>query len=174
MRMLDRGLTMVELLVALALLSAITLGVGSWVGATARASTSVVEPVRWASAAEAALQRIHDDVMVGDFDERDESPENRRVHVDGDILRIRTRSSSIIDLEGSGSSGGVVTHEYVLDRFSNELHLRQRNDAGTEHRYLLVDQVGAWSAQLDEETGVLVVTIMSTNGVTRERGYQMQ
>ncbi len=163
-----RGLTMVELLVALALLSAITLGVSSWVSATARASTTVAEPVRWASAAEAALERIHDDVMVGDFDESDESAENRRVQVDGDILRIRTRSSWINDVSG------VVIHEYVLDRISSELQLVQRADGGKEHRHLLVEQVDSWSAQLDEETSVLVVTIVSANGVTRERRYRTQ
>ncbi len=164
-----RGLTMVELLVALALLSAIMLGVSSWVGATARASTSVAEPVRWTSAAEAALQRIHDDVVAGDFDESDEPPENRRVQVDGDILRIRTRSSWIGDVV---DSGGAVTHEYVLDRFSNEMQLVEPDSAGAEHRYLLVDHVGSWSAQLDEETGVLTVDITSTDGTLRGRRYR--
>ncbi len=166
-----RGLTMVELLVALALLSAIMLGVGSWVGATARASTSVAEPLRWTSAAEAALQRIHDDVMVGDFedsDQSDQSQEDERVAVDDDILRIRTRSSWISDVSG------VVIHEYAFDRRTNELQLVQRNNVGTEHRYLLVDQVSLWSAQLDEETGVLVVIIVSTDGVTRGRRYRTQ
>ena len=163
-----RGLTMVELLVALALLSAIMLGVSSWVGAAARASTAVAEPVRWVSAAEAALQRIHDDVMVGDFDESNESPENRRVQVDDDTLSIHTRGGWSDDIVGA------ATHEYAFDRRSNELQVVQRVHAGSEHQYLLVDQVGSWSAQLDEETGVLAVTITSTDGVMRGRRYRTQ
>ena len=48
-----RGLTMIELLVALSLLTLIVLAAASWTQVTSKASATAAEPLRWRAAAEA-------------------------------------------------------------------------------------------------------------------------
>ena len=117
-----RGLTMVELLLAVSLLTPITLAIAAWTQVAARASASAAEPMRWRAAAEAALQLIHDDLVTGDFAEGPTDPSSHESHVEVDdgSLRIRTRAV------GSEVIIGPSLHRYILDALSGELRLRQR------------------------------------------------
>src|SRR5882672_6848049 len=63
-----RGLTLIELLLAIALLSGIVIAAGAWTGIAGHAATRASEPMRLQIAANAALQLIHDDLAVGDFE----------------------------------------------------------------------------------------------------------
>ena len=60
-----RGLTMIELMLAVSLLAVLMLAVTSWIQVTARAGATTIEPARWRGAAEAVLQLIHDDLVTG-------------------------------------------------------------------------------------------------------------
>ncbi len=161
-----RGLTMIEVLVALGLLSALMLTVTSWIQTTVRAST-LAEPMRWRVAAEAVLRLIHDDLMTGDFEAEQQRRRNRqpRVMVENGSLRIVTRASS------SGGGGGETVHHYALDAFTGELTRTHGPKLGRKTTRLLLGKVDAWLCAQDEQRTVLTVSITSDAGQSIQRSF---
>ena len=160
------GLTMIEVLVALGLLSALVLTLTSWIQTTARAG-ALAEPMRWRVAAEAVLQLIHDDLMTGDF--QSEQPRRRsrqpRVMVENGSLRIDTRASV------SGGGGGPTVHHYALNAFTGELTRTHGAKLGRKATRLLLDKVDTWLCAQDEERTMLTVIITSDAGQSVQRSY---
>ncbi len=161
-----RGLTMIEVLVALGLLSAIMLTVISWIQTTARAST-LAEPMRWRVAAQAVLQLIHDDLMTGNFEVEQRRRRSRqpRVMTEDDSLRIHTRAVQ------AGDETGPTIHRYELDAFSDELGRMNEPKHGRPTTRLLLDDVGSFNCRIDEEHTMLIVSITSGSGQSLQRSY---
>lgn len=161
-----RGLTMVEILVALGLLSALMLTVTSWIQTTARAS-ALAEPMRWRIAAQAVLQLIHDDLMTGDFEAGQQRRRSRqpRVMVESDSLRIDTRTGQ------AGEETGPTTHHYELDTFSDELAMTSEPKRARHTTRLLLDDVDRFTYHIDEERTMLTVSITSSSDQSIRRSY---
>ena len=161
-----RGLTMIEVLVALGLLSALVLTLTSWIQTTARAST-LAEPLRWRVAAEAVLQLIHDDLMTGDFLTEQQRRRNRqpRVMVENGSLRIRTRA-----VQGGDETGPTV-HRYELDALTSELGRTNEPKRGRRTARLLLDDVDSFNCRIDEERTILTVSITFGAGQSIRRSY---
>ena len=159
-----RGLTMIEVLVALGLLSALVFTLTSWIQTTARAG-ALAEPVRWSVAAEAVLQLIHDDLMTGDS--LTEQPRRRRRHP-----RVMVENSSLrIDTRASSWGGGPTVHHYALDAFTGELTRTHGPRLGRKTTRLLLDKVDTWHCAQDEERTMLTVIITSDAGQSIQRSY---
>ncbi len=163
-----RGLTMLELLLALSLLSAIMLATASWTQVAARASADAIYPVRWRAAAEAVLQLIHDDLVTGDFTDtqRGRRNQNARVEVVDGAIRIRTRA-----VGNTGDVTGLAIHRYAFDAFSGQLQLDQRTVTGERYTRPLLDHVQEWQCVIDEEQNLLTVTITSSEESVIARSY---
>lgn len=164
-----RGLTMIELLVSLGILSAVTLTTVAWTQSAVRA-TRLAEPMRFSAAADAVLQLIHDDLATGDF-ELDESRRRdqgspRATIVEGS-LRIQTRAVNF------STVAGPVIHHYTLDRVTDELQLREEDATGRENSRILLDQVRDWDCAIDDENNVLTVLITSMVGRGLARSYRL-
>ena len=161
-----RGLTMIEVLVALGLLSALVLTLTSWIQTTARAA-ALAEPVRWRVAAEAVLQLIHDDLMTGDFLSEQQRRRRRhpRVMVENGSLRIDTRG-----VQG-GDEIGATVHRYKLDALRSELGRTNEPKRGRHTTRLLLDDVRNWNCRIDEERTMLTVIITSDAGQSIQRSY---
>ncbi len=101
----QEGLTLIELLATLGLLSALSLAALSWTQVAGQAVRSAA-PSRWETAVNAVFRRIHDDLVTGDF-HRDS--DGGKVNLSEKRVRIRTRSRA--------SFGGSVFREYS---YSNE------------------------------------------------------
>ncbi len=163
-----RGLTMIEVLVALGLLSALVFTLTSWIQTTARAG-ALAEPVRWRVAAEAVLQLIHDDLMTGDFLTEQQRRRSRqpRVMVENGSLRIRTRAVQ------PGDETGPTIHRYELDILISELG-RTNEAKGRRHTTrLLLDDVGSFNCRIDEEHTMLNVSITSGSRQSIQRSYPL-
>ncbi len=159
-----RGTTMLELLVALVLLSALVFTLAAWTRVAGGLSAGSVETVRWRHAAEAVLSLVHDDLSAGDLKEEE------RVEVKDTVLEISTRPTSIRDFRGP------VRHRYVLDAFSGRLALETVTDRNERRTRPLIDGVGTWLCEIDEEQSVLLVRITSVGGVggtTLTRSYPL-
>ena len=154
---MKRGLTMIELLMALSLLAVLMVAVASWTQIAARASARAAQPTRWQTVAEATLELIGTDLLVGDFEP---NPRRPRVVVYDQRLEIRTRQGS------SGDNHGSVTHRYIFNPPDHELRLEER----AVHRILL-DRVDDWRCTVDEEEQVLTVTIIARHGYQVTRSY---
>ncbi len=149
-----RGLTMIELLLALSLLGMIALAVASWTHVAAGSATGVSQPRRWLTAAEAVLQLIHDDVAGSAGSSRGESREPPVRAADG-ALEIHTRSTA------PGGLVGPVTSRYSHEPASGRLVFRQRTPDGRESTRLLLDRVEQWEVGIDKENRALIVRIAS-------------
>jgi prepilin-type N-terminal cleavage/methylation domain-containing protein len=162
-----RGLTMIELLVALSLLSIVMVAVATWTQVTARAAQSAAGPMRWRAAAETLLTLIHDDLVSGDLGDarRPGGRGQARVEAIDGTLRIETRAV------GPDRLCGPVAHRYVLDAISGELRLERRIPQGTRTSHLLLDSVREWQGAIDQEEVLLSVSITAKDGTTVARSY---
>jgi prepilin-type N-terminal cleavage/methylation domain-containing protein len=165
-----RGLTLIEVLVSLALLSAIIAASASWTTVAGHSVTTHIEPSRWQHAAENVLDLIHDDIAVGDFPllppeaARSQKVPPKVTIVDGNLV-IRTRSTSPTQRE--------AVHRYRLDELTHEL---QRSTAGptnaTDTRVLLGD-VDSFTVQINEQQTRLTVSITSSRVDTVSRSFTL-
>ena len=161
-------MTMIELLVSLALLGAITAAIVSWIQVTIHTGARCSEPARWAGAAEAVLQRIQDDLVTGDFGGGARVP---RVSVDDGALSIVTRPMV------PGSAPGPVLHRYTFDRVAGALRLEAfAGGLPTGQREVrpLIGGVADWSFAIDEEHTALTVAITSSDGRDQGRSFALR
>ena len=197
---LHRGMTLIELLVALGLLSILGLGASSWLALTAESQHRFGHRLRFEQTADAALSRIFEDVMVGDFvlefnDDRD-SPQTRggrgegegregrieKVKIDDDELIIHTRS---LEPETIGKS---VTRIYSFDDSTGTLSVRgeNTNEEDSDRKLLLNLATCEWrierKAKQSEDSvsqnepnasHYLVVTLISTRGMRITRKIEV-
>ena len=169
--MTRRGLTILELLLALALLSALCSLLTSWLVTVSKLSAEHGPRLEWQSAALRILDTIEDDLVCGDFETVDRRrPETPRIEVvEPSRLRIVTRSTST---QTPGSPGPAI-HEYRFDRASGTLFLSISSSAqpGSIEDRPLTTEVADWIVELDEEERVLVVTIASRHGAELSRRF---
>jgi prepilin-type N-terminal cleavage/methylation domain-containing protein len=159
---MKRGMTLVELLVALAILAALSVAVSSWTVAAVRTSASVSRNLNWERAATAALDAIISDLITGDF-----SIDAARVDVHDNRLIINTRDT------------GPVEHEYTIDDF--RLIRRsfrvdgsgKRTPSGAHTIRPLVGGVTSWTVAIgqnaENEERTLVVTLVGPGSLHRAR-----
>lgn len=163
--MMRRGMTILEMLLALALLGAVCTLLTSWLTTIARFGATHGPCMEWRSAAVQALRAMEDDLACGDFEppERGRAVKPRVEIVEGRVLRLATRSTSAYD----PAHPGAAIHEYRLEESTRILLIgiggsEGRSDRRVE-RSLLCD-VAQLDFELDEEKGVLTVTIRARSG----------
>lgn len=167
------GVTLLELLLAIAILAATVGAAASLVSATGSALRSAEGRATSTAIVEGIVRLIERDLAVGDTDlalDRTEEATDRthspRVDTLGDgTLRIRTRSAF-------GGKGGPVTHEYRFERSSGRLLLRFRSaEGGTEvGERVVAEGLAEFRARIDERLPLLELhlrlTERSTDDVT--------
>lgn len=159
---MKRGMTLIELLAALSILTAVSVAASSWTVAAARTSASVSRQLNWERAANAALDAIIGDLIAGDF-----STDDIGVETNDDRLIIRTRDS------------GPVEHEYLVDdgrlmRLSFKTDgTGERTGSSVHTTRVLVGGVTSWSVAIDEdeenEKRTLALTLVGPNGLQLTR-----
>lgn len=166
-----RGMTILELLLALALLGVLCSLLTSWLVTVARLSAERGPRLEWRSAAMRVLDGIGDDLVCGDFEatDRNRKPKPRVEVLEPARLRIRTRST----FTQSPDNAGPGIHEYRFDRTAETLAVAITSTARSTspvNRQLL-GGVADWRIDLDEEHRVLSVTIVSGGGDTLSRRF---
>lgn len=164
---MTRALTMVETLVALALLSALLMAVASWTQVTARATTAHEAPLRWRAGADAVLALIEDDLACGDFEKEKDRSRNPRVTAAAGSLSIRTRTSD------SGSPPGPTTRVYRYERSERRLDVQQADAEVQNAVRPLLDAVADWQCVVNEKDGLVEVTIVAEDGATLTRRWSL-
>lgn len=167
---MTRALTMVETLVALALLSALLMALAAWTQVTARATTEQEAPLRWLAGAEAVLALIEDDLACGDFPRkprrREEQREPRVTAAEGS-LTIRTRTSD------PGAAPGPSTHVYRHERSESRLDVQQTDAQRQNSVRPLLDGVAAWQCVVNEKEKTVEVTIVGEDAATLTRRWSL-
>lgn len=138
--MIRHGMTLIELLAALAILAAVSVAAASWTVSATRTSASVSRQLTWERSAIAALDLIASDLNTGDL---------RRVaddaKVDNDHLRILTREVGPAEHEYALDEGRLVRRSFRVDNRG------RRTETRDAERRILVGQVRVWSAKLEED-----------------------
>ena len=154
-----RGLTLIELLLSLLLLTAVAGASASWMSFAARSAEST-KPERWRASAERVLGLIEQDLLTGDFEiipsRRERDPELAKVRIESEDLIVRTRDR------------GPAEHRYHLDDDHHRLMLEAADERA------LLGEVSAFDIVHDAEGARLAVTIESADGssVAREWVYE--
>ena len=164
--MTHRGMTLLEVMLAMALLSAIVGVTASWMQIAGAAVTQTSEPARLVSAARAVLELIADDVHVGDFAKptsNNNEEEPRRVEVSEGALIIKTRTPG----------SGPVEHQFSFDESAKRLLLKEVSSAGARERVLVVGVESA-SWQLDTERLQLTVQLVIDAQQSLSRRYSIE
>jgi len=162
----NRALTIVELLLALALLSVLTVAGVSWARLALRAGFDTADTLAWESAAHATLDLISDDLTTGDIALQGAAG-GPRVEVTPTELRIRAR------LAASGSE--PLVRIYRLDPESQTLDRIEVGGAGRADRSLrgrlLLGNIRTFGRTIDPDFRTLTVTITNVAGRTESRTY---
>ncbi len=166
-----RGMTILELLLALALLGALCSLLTSWLVTVSRLSAEHGPRLEWRSAAMRVLDGIGDDLACGDFEAaaRNAKAKPRVEVLEPARLRIRTRST----LTQSPDNAGSGIHEYRFDRTAETLAVTitstRRLTSETDRQ--LLGSVADWRIQLDEQQHILTVMLVSRHGDTLSRRF---
>ena len=166
-----RGMTLLELLLALALLGSLCSLLSSWLVTVSRLTGEQAPRMQWRSSAQRVLDAIGDDLECGDF----QTPDRRREGslrfeiVDGQRLRIEARSTYAQD----PTHPGPAVHEYHIGQGVGMLVLsmfRKDGSSATTTRPLLSD-VADWTVIRDDQDKTLTVTIEAACGEVVGRRY---
>lgn len=171
---MNRGLTLIELLVALALLSSVALAAVAWTQTALRTGAASAERIHWETAARAALALVADELACGDSP-ADEQP---RVAVEGTAIAIRGR--------GLADQERYQWWVMVFDPRAATVSLASRvadgrgvapaappnpHERGDGARLLLRDVANAtWT--FDDGTRVLTIQLESTTGQIMSRSFR--
>lgn len=153
-----RGLTLIEMLLALTLLAAIAGVTAAWTKTATQLASSAVEPARLRSAAQAVLEIIHDDLKTGDFVTHDSV---ERVTCKDGSLRIQTRDR-----------GSVTVHTYRLKPQTETLELL-KGDSSNSASIVLVGSATRFDCEIDAARTVLTVAITMKDGAILARRYAL-
>jgi prepilin-type N-terminal cleavage/methylation domain-containing protein len=152
--MIPRGLTLIEVLVSLALLTSIVVATNSWLGVVRTVNGELYEQAQRDTTLDALFRSIRDDCVTGDV----LPPRVERVETGGDVLRIRTRD---------GATGTVTQWTYRLDRL-DETIVRV---SGNGEQQVIVDAVTSWQCALDDDERVLRITMSRADDGTHDRRF---
>ena len=168
---------MLEMLLAIALLSAIVAATAAWtqVAASLVSPTGPTADARWSLAASAVLDLIQQDLQSGDFqplrDAGTSKPKLRAI-ITKDELAIDTRTGGDV----GGNVGGAARHQYRFDALKNQLTLVETpaGDSSAQHDRPLLSGVKEWTCATDIKRRCFDVSIAGMDGCTVTRRYQLQ
>ncbi len=155
---MTRAMTLLETLLALALLGGISIASVSWLQIAGRNTQTIAEESRWLTAADAALDVINESLTTTDTN----VPTHRELtdYLAGNLLVIPTRT----DGRAARRLIGVEDNRLLLDDTPG----RSVRISTTAAR-LLVGDVATFSCEIEEDSRLLTVTLESTTGLTRQR-----
>lgn len=169
------GLTLLETLLAVALLALLTAGISGWITSMASMRSTSERHVVWPAHAETAFRLIAEDLMQGDRLIVDESRKPLLPEIDDTRIRIQTRVS--------GYGKAIVVYEF--DEAGNRLTRSIGSDT-KEIRRTVLDHVATLEAELiapadsseAAEIGAsaysLSITIRSTDDVETRKRFMLR
>ncbi|MEQ8764770.1 MAG: prepilin-type N-terminal cleavage/methylation domain-containing protein [Planctomycetota bacterium] len=163
------GVTLLEMLIALSLLSSVMIASLAWMTSATRRVSRVSEPLAWTTAADRLLQLIADDLSTGDAPLGGTAPSKVLVP-QGDLLHIRTRVRA--GRRGPvqrvyshrGQTKAVWVDEQVLPGGIRDLDVEPG-------RHLLLEAVDELDCELNKEETILTVILRSEAYGVRSRRY---
>lgn len=170
---MSRGHTLLELMVALALLVSLAVGAVGWTQTALRAGDAASKRLRWEAAARATLDLIGDDLATGDFPiARPDGHEVLRVFAQGNELSIRARKHA----ETDAASWRVFLFDEKLSSLSVGTRISAWSNpapsgAAPMNSRPLLSNVALATWTIDAQSRTLAVRVESTWGQAMTRSY---
>jgi len=157
-----RGITLVELLATLSLLTLMSVISVSWMTTVLRSQSRSVVDANWGRASVSVLDLIGWDVLSVDRLDAGSASGVPRMGVEENVLRIRTRDGS-----------GVGVHQYVFEPATGNLY---RQDGGLKKGRVFLGLVEGFGIELELPSEqrllpVLHVSLIGHDGHRVERTY---
>lgn len=165
--MTPRAMTLIELLLALTLLSGLTAVGVTWTVTLSRTAVESDAAAAWTAAAQSALDRVADDLLARDAPAARSQP---RVTVAADRLAVLTRDA------------GPARAAFALDGRRLYRSTAPPDDPRAEDRRLLLDRVGAFDLRVDPPieaatqnapAHTLTLVITSDDGTSVQRRFRL-
>jgi len=159
------GITLIELLATLSLLTLLSVVSVSWMTTTLKSQSAAENNSNWARASGAVLDLIGQDLLTVDRLDTDGRSRKPRVTAEEHQLSIRSRSQL-----------GVGAFHYVFEPISGKLHRRWNGKQESQEAIALLGRIDSFSAQMDmpsetQATPSLLVTLVSDDGQQIQRIY---
>jgi len=157
-----RGITLVELLATLSLLTLMSVISVSWMTTVLRSQTRSDLDANWGRASVSVLDLIGRDVLSVDRLDAGDGSGLPRVGVEENMVRIRTRDDS-----------GAVVHRYVFDPLLGNMY---RHDPGGDRGPVILGLVEEFGVELElpsEQISlpIMRVLLVGQDGRRVERAY---
>lgn len=169
-----RGFTLVETLVAVALLALLAVACAAAVELGIRHTPALRERLEWELAASALLDQIGDDLRAHDVDSTTNAADPC-VQIREGTLVVRTRCTTILP---DGTPMGFTAVRYSFDRGAAKLDRvpieprdARRGIARPERFAPLLAQLTSWSCDLDPEHDLLTVALHGPSDSSATRTY---
>lgn len=165
----ESGLTLLELVLALALASSVVLGAGWWMRTATARATKTNALLRRESTTNALFNAIDRDLESGDL--ATDAERLPKVRVRNGVLSLLTRSLS--------SDLGAVFREYELKPTTGELLETERpaDPAGTRGAApparVVLGNVKSFEANVDEKARTLSVQLVAQDGTSNSRRWAL-
>lgn len=165
-----RGMTIIETLASLGLLSALIVVCVGWMTTTLSRQDHAAEEARWHRSAQSVLDLIGHDLFNHDALDPAHRGRTPRVLVEADTLHIRTRDR-----------GRLGTARFMLDTNGDLVRLGPDHSSGAQYgstRVPLLGGLAGWTASIDEPgedrvLPVLHVALESDRGWAARRAYTL-
>jgi len=157
---MKRGMTLLEVLLALTLLASLVVATTSWTTMAATLGSRLEATLEQESSAQAFLRLIHDDIAAGDLVAKEESGKSR--------VRIDEADGSLV-IEAR-TQGRAVERRFTFDENESVISLREQQPGSPIRRSAVCAARDAvW--MIDDELGALMVTLTLKDGTVVSRRY---
>lgn len=163
-----RGITLIELLATLSLLTILSVVSVSWMTTVLRSHSRSTSQASWHRASVSVLDLIGQDVLTVDLLDTGGQSKTPRIVVTDNILRIRTRNQT-----------GVGTQQYSFNQSSSELNRQFQGQRTQTNLVALLGETKAFVSALippSEERAmpILMVSLIAHDGREIHRTYILE
>lgn len=160
-----RGITLIELLATLSLLTILSVVSVSWMTMVLRSQSRLTSQASWHRTSVEVLDLIGQDMLTVDRLNAGGRSNTPRIVVEDNIIRIRTRSHE-----------GVGIQQYSFDQGSSELHRQYQGQQIQANQVALIGETQAFVCELmlpSEERAmpILTVSLVANDGREIHRTY---
>lgn len=163
--MTRRGISLIEMLVTISILSLLMIVSVSWMTTMLRSQDVAGNNANWKRASSALLDRIAEDIHAVDRLEARSRQSGARIIVEGSVLRIETRDQQ-----------GLSVNRYIFNQELGAVHRIDQSASEALYPIPLLGDVGSFECMMNLPSEsrlvpTMIVSLQSMNGISARRTF---